>query len=420
MTSDQNRALDLKPCPFCASINIDPEGWMSRDGDGTPHTGPACDDCGASADSIERWNNRPLIARAEGRPSPEGVDPASHQTGWCAKRIDGRWCVGMTGNLDTIHDAVLVVNNHSSDSAHGQRIAEWVASTYTAALSTPSPERAEGATPTHTDLMVSPESIGPWLEQIEAAKKICDFMGWPEDGPAWDDANKLARSIRQIGKAEGATAGEAVAIKTVGWAALARNGNIRFWHADEMKVHDFACRHSCDVVRLVETPRDLGVSKADLIKLIMEATTDDITEDGLKLGHQPNILVQGCRFVRGFARGYEDPEAAALKFAGFIADAILAKLSPGEEGWRPIESAPDDFDETYFLVRPRGQHPARGVAFVPTVVCRLGSELFTPGNHIDALVWSKGGDMFAGPTTDIREADLEWFPLPPSSQEEGA
>jgi hypothetical protein len=48
--------------------------------------------------------------------------------------------------------------------------------------------------PGHTDLMVTPESIGPWLEQVEAAKIICDFMGWCEDGAAWDDANK-ARSV---------------------------------------------------------------------------------------------------------------------------------------------------------------------------------------------------------------------------------
>lgn len=60
-------------------------------------------------------------------------DPAAHRTGWSAKRIDGRWCVGMTGNLDTIHDAVLIVNNHSSDDDHARQIAEWVAATYSAA-----------------------------------------------------------------------------------------------------------------------------------------------------------------------------------------------------------------------------------------------------------------------------------------------
>ena len=44
----------LKPCPFCGSANIDPEGWSRNDG----VSGPACDDCGASAESVAQWNKR--------------------------------------------------------------------------------------------------------------------------------------------------------------------------------------------------------------------------------------------------------------------------------------------------------------------------------------------------------------------------
>ena len=52
----------LRECPFCGSKNIDPAGWMSGNGS----TGPACDDCGASAGShnfsqeknVELWNTR--------------------------------------------------------------------------------------------------------------------------------------------------------------------------------------------------------------------------------------------------------------------------------------------------------------------------------------------------------------------------
>jgi hypothetical protein len=29
------------------------------------------------------------------------------------------------------------------------------------------------------------------------ARLICDFMNWPEDGPAWDDAHKLARQVHE-------------------------------------------------------------------------------------------------------------------------------------------------------------------------------------------------------------------------------
>lgn len=39
-------------CPFCHGSNIDPEGWASNDG----KKGPACDDCGGSADTVELWN----------------------------------------------------------------------------------------------------------------------------------------------------------------------------------------------------------------------------------------------------------------------------------------------------------------------------------------------------------------------------
>lgn len=53
------KSAELLTCPFCASKNIDPEGWMSCEPDGSDKkTGPACDDCGASASSIEQWNTR--------------------------------------------------------------------------------------------------------------------------------------------------------------------------------------------------------------------------------------------------------------------------------------------------------------------------------------------------------------------------
>lgn len=44
---------ELLPCPFCGSKNIDAKGWASTDRDG-----PACDDCGGTADTIELWNSR--------------------------------------------------------------------------------------------------------------------------------------------------------------------------------------------------------------------------------------------------------------------------------------------------------------------------------------------------------------------------
>lgn len=52
--------IALKPCPFCGSKNIDPEGWAS-----TERSGPACDDCAGSADTVELWNSRPVEAGKE-------------------------------------------------------------------------------------------------------------------------------------------------------------------------------------------------------------------------------------------------------------------------------------------------------------------------------------------------------------------
>lgn len=61
----------LVPCPHCGSKDVDPEGWGSggcQCPDADAHavmgeeckrrTGPACDDCGATAESVEIWNTR--------------------------------------------------------------------------------------------------------------------------------------------------------------------------------------------------------------------------------------------------------------------------------------------------------------------------------------------------------------------------
>lgn len=69
-----------------------------------------------------------------------------------------------------------------------------------------------------------------------------------------------------------------------------------------------------------------------MIALIMEETTDDIVADGWDRLGKPNVLVQGCRYIRRNAppspEGYANPEASAKQFAGFIADRLLAALSP--------------------------------------------------------------------------------------------
>lgn len=56
-------------------------------------------------------------------------DPASHHWGWEARKIDGKWRVGMKGNLDTIHDAIIDVWSPFGD-AEAQKTAMWIAYQY--------------------------------------------------------------------------------------------------------------------------------------------------------------------------------------------------------------------------------------------------------------------------------------------------
>jgi len=59
-------------CPFCGSYDVDPEGGLGQDAEGTMKTFPVCDKCGATAPSVEQWNNRTvttemiILARALG------------------------------------------------------------------------------------------------------------------------------------------------------------------------------------------------------------------------------------------------------------------------------------------------------------------------------------------------------------------
>lgn len=43
---------ELKPCPFCGG-KVDPTGWLTGYGE----TGPECEECGATAPTLEIWNN---------------------------------------------------------------------------------------------------------------------------------------------------------------------------------------------------------------------------------------------------------------------------------------------------------------------------------------------------------------------------
>ena len=83
---------ELKPCPSCGSTSIDPCGWKSADA-----SGPVCDGCGLSAESVERWNTRTeslAVAAAERAfallPKPPiGIpDTIESRAAWAVQEIE--------------------------------------------------------------------------------------------------------------------------------------------------------------------------------------------------------------------------------------------------------------------------------------------------------------------------------------------
>lgn len=44
---------ELKPCPFCGSADIEHDAWASLTAEG-----PGCNECGATAETDEAWNQR--------------------------------------------------------------------------------------------------------------------------------------------------------------------------------------------------------------------------------------------------------------------------------------------------------------------------------------------------------------------------
>jgi hypothetical protein len=67
------------------------------------------------------------------------------------------------------------------------------------ALSVPAEEHRTVLVGRTLDAVLAEESSAkaPPGDLTGIARIICDFMNWPEDGPAWDDAQKLARQVHE-------------------------------------------------------------------------------------------------------------------------------------------------------------------------------------------------------------------------------
>lgn len=65
----------------------------------------------------------------------------------------------------------------------------------------------------------------------------------------------------------------------------------------------------------------------------------------------------------------------------------------------------------FFLVRPKGLHPARDVKCCPTVVQLIENQIYTADNELEPIVFSHKDDQFH-PSSDPFECNLEWCELP--------
>lgn len=100
-----NTNHDALPCPFCGG-EVDPEGWLGGDG----RRGPECNDCGATADSMEAWNRRaPMAAR--------GWKPTEAQF----KEWAGRHGVHLERERDAFFDAASLYLTASPAASEGAK-----------------------------------------------------------------------------------------------------------------------------------------------------------------------------------------------------------------------------------------------------------------------------------------------------------
>jgi hypothetical protein len=97
-----------------------------------------------------------------------------------------------------------------------------------------------------------------------------------------------------------------------------------------------------------------------------------------------------------------------------LGSTLEAALNQKKSLWNPLtkDSPVPKGEDDFFLVRPRGTHPAHDKPFTPSVVQISHGELYTATDELRPVTWSRNGDMRQGPTQDPYQADLEWCPIP--------
>lgn len=96
MTTDHTTAQPaLKPCPHCSATDIDPEMWASAS-----TSGPGCMNCGATAETAEKWNHRPLEAQARADALREAAEVCANYEEWAIWGKDVNRRVATVGATD--------------------------------------------------------------------------------------------------------------------------------------------------------------------------------------------------------------------------------------------------------------------------------------------------------------------------------
>lgn len=77
-----------------------------------------------------------------GTPDTSAPYPDESTIRWDAALIDGVWCVGMEGNLDTGHDATLRITGGWLDGAMAEKVARAIVEQHNAAIPAPAVAKA--------------------------------------------------------------------------------------------------------------------------------------------------------------------------------------------------------------------------------------------------------------------------------------
>ncbi len=122
MSAANASTAGVPKCPFCGG-EVDPTGWLRGDG----ARGPECNDCGATAPSMEVWATRVLDQSLLARKNEQTAPSATKLWVNCAERLPD--CTHeCTSDHTMVSDSVLVTDSADPTSlgmAHMRADGTW-------------------------------------------------------------------------------------------------------------------------------------------------------------------------------------------------------------------------------------------------------------------------------------------------------